>query len=324
MAAAKVRLPVAISASTTQAIHREPVMSGSHPNKTDLVAMARQGGELSDEELVISKFAQSIPQYEAAEGTPARCQFLRELLRALAEEHREKIESQNYPDSVRQLIHKEFDRIVKENSEKEDEYFDFGNFHLRTDLRLVCFGRIPAGPQHLELGGLPGSVLLRGGLGQGARFLKTVLKAGGRSPFYVLHLAHIWPPAFQIVYSPAEQRKMFHNLAACLEMNTDVRGVQSAGWLFDPQLETVNPQLAYLRTGWTNNGAELFYWERSDSTTRMATMNSQHRGQLHAEGKYDPVGYMVVWLRDSLIAWSRQNRETGETERAGLAAAESH
>lgn len=275
-----------------------------------LLGQARNAARGIDETFQVSAFADSVKAFEEAQGPATRAQLLRQLLRQLASENRSQIDSQNYPLSVRELIHKEFDRIAKDCDEKEDAAFDFNDFHLRCDFRITCFGRVPVGPQHLELTSLPGSVLTRGGFSQGVRYLKTLLQAGGRSPFYALHLAgNIWPPAFRMVYSAEAQRQMFLRLADCMEMNPEIRGVMSVGWLFDPQLEFVTPELSYLREGWIENGAGRFFWEISDATTYMATTNSAPRTALYEDGKFLPESHMVIWPRKSLIAWSKQQRE---------------
>ena len=285
-------------------------MGKTPSTKHDLLDQAREAARGIDETFTVSSFAQSLSDFEAAEGSDARSQILREMLRELVKENRHKIEGLNYPASVRALIHTEFDRIDKECSDNENEAFDFQIFSLRSDFRIACFGRVPVGPQHMEVSSLPGSVLVRGGFFQGARYLRTLLKAGGRSPFYILHLdSNIWPPAFMRAYSADAQRKMFHHIAGCLEMNPNIRGVMSAGWLFDPQLDFATPQLSYLRQGWVENGAGRFFWEKSDATRHMATKNSTHRTKLHEEERYEPEAHMVVWPRKSLIAWSKRQSD---------------
>lgn len=279
----------------------------SHSRLFDLASAA---GRKIDEQLILSPLADQFREIEANNGAEACSEQLRQLLLELTAAHRKEIDDLDYPDSVRSLIHAEFNRIEKHCQEKPAEWFSFNSWPVRCDLRIACFGRVPVGPQHLEINDLPRSILTRGGMRQGLRFLRTLLRSGGRHPFYALHLdCHIWPPAFARVYSHDTQIEMFHRLAECLEMNPTCRGVFSGGWLFDPQLEFAAPQLAHLRQDWLDHGAELYFWEATDDIVHMATTNSPRRTALHEEGKYQPKGYMVVWLRDELIAWSREHRD---------------
>ncbi len=289
-------------------------MTMAPTSSADLLGLARDAGRGIDEVFTTTPFMKAVAQIEQDNGPEQRSRMLREMLRDLAAENRDKIDSLNYPESVHGMIHTEFDRIEKQCDEKEDDWFDLERFSLRCDFRNLCFGRVPVGPQHLEIGGLPKSLLVRGGIAQAFRFLNTSRRAGGVEPFYVLHLAcNIWPPAFRLVYSHEAQLNMFRLLAECMEMNPQVRGVQSCGWLFDPQLDTASPKLAYLRKDWIDNGGKLFRWQIDEATTRMATKNSPHRQALYDEGKFRPYSHMVVFARPALLAWAQQNPPNDST-----------
>ncbi|REJ67391.1 MAG: hypothetical protein DWQ31_11455 [Planctomycetota bacterium] len=292
----------------------------------ELLALARRASVARDVEFTTSPFVAEVARFAAEAGQPACREKLREVLAQLIEAGEPEIDELAYPHGVRELIRKQFARIRAELLEKEDEYFDVGDFRFRSDCRIACFGRVPVGPQHLEIDGLPGSLLYRGGLGQSWRLLGTALASRGRRPYYALHLANdIWPPAFQLVYSAEAQLKMFHRLAGCLAMNPHVRGVLSCGWLFDPQLDKVSPALAYLRRGWIDNGGRLFYWGRSDDSDRMATKNSRPRQQRFQEGVYRPAEYLVAFPRKRLLAWARAHPEyadSGDAPTAPVARAE--
>jgi len=90
--------------------------------------------------------------------------LLREILSKLIEENESKIHELNYSNSVRALIHTEFQRIKRAISESEDDYFDLKQHGTRCDFRIACFGRVPVGVEHMESGGVPRSLCFRGGL----------------------------------------------------------------------------------------------------------------------------------------------------------------
>ncbi|MFO0916587.1 MAG: hypothetical protein U0795_26765 [Pirellulales bacterium] len=268
----------------------------------ELTTLVQQAAAGTDEHLCGSELYRRLA---SADGNKPPFPVARSLLRSLLVVQRPRIAELPYPESVRSLVTKEFDRIERTVDQEPDTYFDIRLHRFRSDLRIASFGRIPVGPEHLEIDGLPRSLLVRGGVGQGIRFLRFWSRAGGVKPYYVLHLAHGIPPqAFLFVYSPQAQRQMFLRVAECLRLHPEIRGVLAGSWWHDPAVARVSPPLEYLSQGWVSRGAERFRYEVSEEVTRMATANSPPRQQLVAAGQYHPVAYIAVWSRASLLAWA--------------------
>ena len=135
----------------------------------------------TDRDCMASEFLQAIHKLERAEGRSIRERTLRMLLTELVRQNRDKIESLPYPESVQELIRAEHDRIEKACQEGTGSHWDLRYHQLRCDFRIACFGRIPVGPEHMEVDGLPRSVLYYSGFAQAVRFVKTVWAEAPRS-----------------------------------------------------------------------------------------------------------------------------------------------
>ena len=231
---------------------------------------------------------------------------LRQVMTEIAEQNRPRISELKFPDEVRALVTKSFDSIGQEIRESPEEFFDVTSYRFRRQLRILCFGRVPVGPEHLEVDGVPRNLLLRGGFHQSYRFLRllTKIRRFRARPFFVLHLGIHSPKTFLLEYSAREQKKMFHRLAGCLRMNPEILGVSASSWWYDPSMKDHSDYLCYLREGWESKGAEFFDYETSAQTDRLATEGSVARTKLFEEGKYLPRNYLVVWTRDSLLRWA--------------------
>ena len=290
-------------------------MSDSVPGDLEhLYELAGVAATGTDPVLCRSEFARATTALEERWGAPARIKTLRGLLERLVRARTGAIDGLEYPEAVKGLLRREFVRIHESVAVEADEHFDLASHRFRSDLRICCFGRIPVGPEHMELDGVPRSILYRGGSSQAWNSLRLLMTAGGFRPYYVLHLAYGIPPAaFLLVYSRQAQETMFRNLAGALRMNPGVRGVLASSWWHDPQLDEFSPYLAYLRTGWTNGGASLLRWGAGDQTVELATRNSPTRQKLVSEGRYRPTTYMVVWPRRSLLEWADGQAETGRS-----------
>jgi hypothetical protein len=273
-----------------------------------LVELAAAAATGPDEALQRSDFARVWSDLAAKLDTDTQRATLRTLTAQLLDRGIAKIELVNYPSAVRDVIRVNFHRIQKAVDESPADYFDFNSYRFRSDLRITCFGRVPVGPEDLEIDGIPRSVLYRGNFSQALTFLRIVWQSGGVKPYYVIHYGYGADPAtFLFSYGRKAQETMFRNLATCLAMNPSIRGVFATSWWHDPQLESVSPYLAYLRTGWTERGASLFRWGATEQDVRLATENSPHRRQAYQEGRYNPTSYMVVWPRQSLLRWAESN-----------------
>ena len=259
----------------------------------------------NDHALKASKFAEKLRTLEGADPAAA-ASSARALCQRLHEHNAPKIKAQPYPEAVHKLTAKNFERIAKEIADGPDEDFSIESHHFRCNLRNLCFSRVPVGPEHLEIDGVPRSVAWQAGPKQALDFARLLVEAGGHAPFYAVHLGYgLDPTTFLLVYSKRAQERMFRTLAACLEMHPEIRGVLSGSWWHDPALDEVSPHMSYLRSGWTERGAKLFRWSEKDGAQEVAARNSPARRAAIESGEYTPTEHMVVWTRRSLLSWAR-------------------
>jgi hypothetical protein len=267
---------------------------------------AAQASAGRDRDFVASAFAAEATRVGRDEGPESRAAFLRDTLRWLVERGRPRIASLRLPDTVKALIEREYRRIEKDLGRAPDAHYDLSAHSMRCDFRIAGFGRIPAGVEHIELGGVPRRLLWSGGAAQGIRTAAFFARAGGWAPFYVAHFSHgIKPHTFLLVYTPDTLAAWHRNVAECLRLNPEIRGLQSTSWWYDPQLARVAPHLTFLREGALEHGAVLLRAGSTDGARGYAIANSPERKRLYEAGEYTPVSYAVVWTREALLRWAR-------------------
>jgi hypothetical protein len=117
-------------------------------------------------------------------------------------------------------------------------------------------------------------------------------------------------PELMSDFNPEGWERFYRRTAALLELHTRVRGVFGVSWFFDPELETISPRLAYLRTKVTRNGGRLFRLGPSAQSRADATARSEMRRRLVAEGRYAPTRYLLILPRGPLMQWARGDART--------------
>lgn len=254
----------------------------------------------TDREFLASAFAR---ECAARDGQGDEAAGHRRRLAVLADLHEPDIARLPYPATVLDEVRREFVRIRRDLERRPDDYYRIGNHALRCDYRILCFGRVPAGVEHFERGGIPRRLLYAAGVGQALRFLVCNLRTGGFAPFYNIHFRHgVRPAAFLLVYTEEAQRRLCLNIAGALEMNPQVRGLVATSWWYDPALATVSPHLVYLRANLESWGARAFLYRHQ---VGHALANSPARRALHVAGRYRPAAWTMIWPRADLLAWAR-------------------
>ena len=221
----------------------------------------------------------------------------------------DELRTTNIPDSISTLYHRWFEDVLKHFELMTDDYYDHNKDPFIKDLGVCGLRLIPVGGGSVaELGG-PGIKLgFRGGLRQFFEYLSFLLfKMGDRKPFYLLHLMDRYASEFK----SEEMDKAYIRLSELLKMNPKIKGVLRNSWWFDPKLENISPNLAWLRQRPVENGGKLFRIGTYELDIKMATLKSKTRRKLYEEGKYMPTKWAMIWPRKSLIEWAdRQTKNT--------------
>jgi hypothetical protein len=240
------------------------------------------------------------------EAKEAATNQIRIMLSRLVELNQNRIDELLCPKEVKHLVDCEFQRIRACISNGNSNYFNLADDKLRADFRVACLARIPVGVEHIEIGGLSRSLLVRGGIRQALQFLHIMWSTGARPPYYESHLSHtLIPFRFSLDYNYEARIATYRNIAACLEMNPRYRGLICGSWWFDPQVRKISPHLPDFAKIMLDNGAFLFRYGKSPSALRNALYYSPARQRLYQEKKYSPREYIVVWPRGSLITWAK-------------------
>jgi hypothetical protein len=238
-------------------------------------------------------------------GVPALETYHKLVLVTLILRAWERLERSQLPADIPSLYRENFARIISDidTGREEPGFYQYPTFC--KELALCTMRLIPAGPQKICLRGLPRSWFLRKRPGELLRATRLLLNLGGFRPVYEMHTDSRDLPALR-TSTPDGWRQFYRRVAALLDRQPAVRGVAGTGWFFDPQLERISPELAYLRQLVAGNGGTVLCLGPCRAhEIKNATQLSAARRQLYLEGKYRPFNYLAVWPRKPLLAWAR-------------------
>lgn len=229
--------------------------------------------------------------------------YHRLVLLTLIRDFDQRIAGRRYPASVLALYRTYIGNIVAHIHTNPPGFYLHENDLFAKDLAVCRQKLLPCGSQLLDThSGVPRNFLWKGGIHQflslSAFIGRTV---GGWRPLYQMHM----DLRLILEFNPSGWTRCYRRIADLLELNPSILGVFGTSWWFDPQLETVSPRLAFLRTLPESNGARVFYQGVDDVSTSSALANSHQRQDLYSKGRYRPRNYSLIWSRDDLINWSR-------------------
>ena len=206
--------------------------------------------------------------------------------------------SEKYPQCIQEQFEKSSKRMLNMcqsergwSAHTEDVYW--------KDLAISRQQMFPAGAQIVEV--YSGFGLTQGfsvNPYQSFRFLKLLIRKGGRLGYYQIH-THT-PELSE--FNEQGWNDCYIRIAEMLKKYKEVKGMFGGSWFYDPQLEFISPRLMYLRNIPLNNGAISFYV--GEDRTGNALVKSKTRIKLYEEGKYKPKSYLLVWPRKELIKWA--------------------
>lgn len=209
------------------------------------------------------------------------------------------------PLSVQALYSQELARITEQLLSNNIEYYNFNVDPFAKDFAFLTHRLIPVGAEFAEPNtSVYKRPLLANGIKSALAGLNLLLiRARGLEPFFCLH-AH--PMALQD-FNPQGWIETYHRLADLLKANPNAKGITSASWFLDPQLREISPHLSYLRDVPEEGGAMFFRSGIDQLGDSGALARSAKRRALFDQGRYIPVIYMRVWIREDLLRWSRLN-----------------
>lgn len=216
----------------------------------------------------------------------------------------------NLPEDIQQLYSVNFGRILEqiEGGRAKEGYYLYPGDKFCKDLCLCRLTMIPAGAQKVYPGRMPRGFLFKNGPRQFLRGLHLLLfNLRGLKPVYRMHMDSRDRELMK-EFNPDGWKRFFDRAAKLLEINKNIKGLCGSSWFFDPVLKEISPELSYLRELAEERGARFFCLGPSEGDVKDATFMSPKRIKLHKEGKYMPVGYMMVLPRNQLLKRNESQR----------------
>jgi len=217
-----------------------------------------------------------------------------------------KLASRDLPDEVLALYPDAVGRLLTYLRDSADEEYYFPNDFFFKDLRFAAGLSVPCGAQVVDW---------RSGIGYRAsvrwvlrnpspRYIGLFLGSAQIRPWFRIHTESRYLKDF----NEAGWDACYLRIAALLRKHPEVLGMAGTSWFYDPQLDSVSPNLSYLRLRPMERGASVIWSGTTEFDISSATAKSNTRRRLYEEGKYIPVSYSLLWPRKQLLAWADGQR----------------
>ena len=243
-------------------------------------------------------------EIKALGGSSALDNYHRMVLAFLITDFDNRIKGLRVPNSILSLLAVTFQRILAQLENTENNFYSQSNELFCKDLALCRLKLLPCGSELVDIySGVPRNILLRDDLQQLVRCTKFFLRKGsGFRPWYESH----WDRQLIRSFTPQGYDLCYLRIAEMLELNPAIKGMMGSSWWFDPALESISPNLGFLRKLPLDNGAQLFRVGTSTTATRTAIHLSAERRQLYNSGKYRPTIYLLAWARKDMLEWANR------------------
>jgi hypothetical protein len=244
-------------------------------------------------------------EIEALGGPGALENYHKMVLAFLITDFDNRIKGRRVPNSVLTLLAATFQRILAQLENPENNFYLHSNELFCKDLALCRLKLLPCGSELVDIySGIPRSILFRDDLQQFVRCTRFfLLKGSGFRPWYESH----WDRRLIRSFTPQAYDQCYLRIAELLEINPAIRGMMGSSWWFDPVLESISPNLTFLRKVPLDNGAQLFRVGTSAAATQAAVYLSAERRRLYDSGKYLPTIYLLAWARKDLLEWANRH-----------------
>ncbi len=285
---------------------RRPGLLESHPVETYLAAFAETDRRFGYRAVPASA-RESARAIEAGHGEEALHQYNRLALCTAASRFGERCRDGGIPEEVEELTRPFLTDVLAAAESRSGGRYRMEVDRFAKEFAVARLKMVVGGPELIDLrSAIPRRSLVHPPRSRiPARLLFVFRRAGGLAPFLESHLDRRLVRAF----SRTGYDAFYRRLALILEARADLRGYVGPGaWYCDPALASISPELGYLAEVPAQNGAGLFPVPATDVSTRDALRLSPARLAAYEAGKYVPRPHMVVWPRESLIAWAADGR----------------
>ena len=267
----------------------------------DFLGGVAKVGSYDDYKVVPPEARRILGDVESRLGADGVRRFLRA---ALAQSLVAAVESERFkllPSLVGLHQGRQIERISEEIAGQQSEWFSVENDLFQKDLGITTFRLYVAGSQLIDPRcGVPRSYLMKGGLAELPRRVRTILGLGGFKPYFQIH-THM---SMLETFNEQGWEDCYRGCVELYALYPQVKGMMGGSWFYDPALAEISPRLAYLRDAPVKNGAHLMYVETGGDAMHNSLSSSPTRRKLYEEGRYIPKSYMLIWGKREQSAWA--------------------
>lgn len=190
------------------------------------------------------------------------------------------------------------------SSLETDTSLSLANDAFQKDLSICLGTAFACVAQVVELhSGIPLRLFSTGTLPERLNLIARVARQRRTKPYYEIHTHTPMLDGF----TEAGWDRCYHMIAKLMRQDPDCLGIVGGSWFYDPALPAISPRLAYLRDVPRSGGAFFVRRGATEMDALLATATSESRRRLYEAGSYVPTGYVMIWQRQDLIAWSERN-----------------
>lgn len=215
-----------------------------------------------------------------------------------------KIDASDFSQEIIREYEIRFNRIIKKISTQieDNDYQPLKDDKYLKNLAICRLHFIPLGAQYIETGKISRMFLLLHGPSQFLKGMKIIARLGGFSPYYKLSTNQLDPELISN-FNNAGWDKLLVLTADLMKKNRSIKGLTGRSWFFDPQLELLDPEIAYIRRKFIEAGAEFFYHRAEDQVIKDAIFLNKKRKGLYLEKTYHPRSYLMILPRERLLRY---------------------
>ena len=228
------------------------------------------------------------------------------VLSTLIQSHEERWLERPLDDELKPEFVDSFHRLLAAVSRGGVQALQLNTDAFAKELAICLHRLIPAGGQMVDPGSaVPKRTLLFAPplqVVQGVYYVSR--KAGGRTPFAELHTNIFMRHSF----TPDGWEYCLQLLPSVFRSYPHLKGVMGASWFFDPALQSISPELHFVRGTAKRWGAVILrVGPDADPELGGALTMSKRRRELYQRGEYIPTVYaMILAKRDVLTRASRR------------------
>ena len=269
----------------------------------ECVALIRQVGDDAASLAPVKAFIDQVTaDAPIAVGVPERFMILQAILACLPA-----VPQQRLAPAVQAHVYDGFKEFAV--NEARHQWCRAGTFSFTVIAKKATLRIFAGGEFYWEVSGFPRSWLAQvmpDSLPRALYFLATRFK--GFRPAYFFHL----DPGRRVrALSPDGLNACYYRMAQCLELQPEVKGILTVGWLHSPDTYTVSPHLAWRNQTVLENGGFVGRINHP-AENHLVFHRSPERRKAFEEGRFTPTSGLVLWAAADMRRWAARHPELAE------------